>query len=74
MINRNIDSYDAASLHLCLITPLPLISLANVIRLQFHWMLFLLSIYNAELNKGMREKSLLFFSLGFSAEIVTQHL
>lgn len=36
MNNRNIASYDAALLHLCLITPLPLTSLANVIRVSLN--------------------------------------
>lgn len=34
MINRNIESYGAASLAFCLITPLPLTSLANVVRVS----------------------------------------
>lgn len=35
MMNRNIESYDARSLHPSLITPLPLLPLANVTILQF---------------------------------------
>lgn len=36
MINRNIASYDAALLHLCLIPPLPLTPLANVVRVSLN--------------------------------------